>query len=101
MSPARSRTVRKPTPVENDAYGEMLRRCVKVLGHRIGRGDVEHVRIGLELVDELKAAIAVGVAELHAKGESWERIGRAAGMTRQAAQKRWGIGLMDASPADD
>lgn len=79
----------RPT-VENDAYVEMMRRCVRALGRRIGDGDVEHVGLALALRDEMDAAIAEGVRVLHEAGESWSRIGRAAGMTKQAAQQRWG-----------
>lgn len=84
------RPARHSAPVENDAYVEMMRRCVKALGRRIGGGDVEHIALALALRDLLDVAIAEGVATLHQSGESWGRIGRAAGMTRQAAQQRWG-----------
>jgi len=50
-------------------------------------GDLE------QLVDELRsiedrAAAAVSAARRH--GASWSQIGRAAGLTRQGAQQRWG-----------
>lgn len=50
-------------------------------------GDIE------QLVDELRsiedrAAAAVTTARQH--GASWSQIGRAAGLTRQGAQQRWG-----------
>lgn len=90
MRAAGTTKVRRTQPVENDAYVEMMARCVKALGRRIASGDVEHVGKALELRQALDDAIGEGIRQLHASGESWSRIGRAAGMTKQAAAQRWG-----------
>jgi hypothetical protein len=42
------------------------------------------------LADELDAAIAEAVRGLRARGYSWAEIGARLGITRQAAQQRWG-----------
>jgi hypothetical protein len=42
------------------------------------------------LADEIDAAIADAVKGLRAYGYSWAEIGSRLGITRQAAQQRWG-----------
>ena len=42
------------------------------------------------LADELDAAIAEAVKGLRGCGYSWAEIGSRLGITRQAAQQRWG-----------
>ena len=49
------------------------------------------------LADEIDAAIAEAVKGLRAYGYSWAEIGSRLGITRQAAQQRWGYNV--ASPA--
>jgi hypothetical protein len=44
----------------------------------------------LGLAEEVDAAIAGAVKGLHACGYSWGEIGSRLGITRQAAQQRWG-----------
>lgn len=76
--------------VETSSYTDMMRRCIRALGRRIGDGDVEDIGLALALRDELDQAVADGVRRLHEQGESWARIGRGAGITRQGALQRWG-----------
>lgn len=76
--------------VENDAYGDMMRRMARAYGNRIAAGDVEDIGKALAVRDYLDQQIADGVARLHDAGESWSRIGRGAGITKQAAAERWG-----------
>jgi hypothetical protein len=42
------------------------------------------------LADEIDTAIAEAVKGLRASGYSWAEIGARLGITRQAAQQRWG-----------
>ncbi len=42
------------------------------------------------LADEIDAAIGEAVKSLRARGCSWAEIGSRLGITRQAAQQRWG-----------
>ena len=44
----------------------------------------------LGLADEIDAAIAEAVTGLRSLGYSWAEIGLRLGVTRQAAQQRWG-----------
>ena len=84
------RRTREKREVENDAYCGFLARGIRALGRRIASGDVEDIGKALYLRNLLDAQIAESVRILNGKGESWERIGRGAGITRQAAQQRWG-----------
>ena len=53
-------------------------------------GDVEALILMTSLADELDAAIAEAVKGLGGCGYSWAEIGVRLGITRQAAQQRWG-----------
>ena len=57
---------------------------------RVGDGDVEALALMLGLVEEIDTAIAEAVRGLRAYGYSWAEIGARLGITRQAAQQRWG-----------
>lgn len=76
--------------VENGAYAAFARRIIRAHGRRIATGDVEAladlVRLSLDVDDAIQAAV-VG---LRAFGYSWAEIGQRLGITRQAAQQRFG-----------
>ena len=55
-----------------------------------GDGDVEALALMLGLAEEIDTAIAEAVKGLHRCGYSWAEIGSRLGITRQAAQQRWG-----------
>lgn len=78
--------------VENAEYLAMVRRILRAMGSRVGDGDLDTLAEMLALREELDERIAETVRSLH--GEkwqySWAQIGRAVGITRQAAQQRWG-----------
>ncbi|MGP4105308.1 hypothetical protein [Nonomuraea sp. KM90] len=76
--------------VENDQYAAFLRRAIRAYGRRIATGDVEALSDALALSTELDTAIGQAVAGLRAQGYSWADIARPLGITRQAAQQRWG-----------
>lgn len=76
--------------VENDEYTGFVRRAVRALGRRVASGDVETLPRLAELSAELDAVIADAVIGLRAAGYSWAEIGARLGVTRQAAQQRWG-----------
>jgi hypothetical protein len=59
-------------------------------GRRVGDGDVEALILMTSLADEIDAAMAEAVKGLRAGGYSWAEIGSRLGITRQAAQQRWG-----------
>lgn len=76
--------------VENDEYTAFARRILRACSRRVGDGDVEALALMLGLADEIDTAIAEAVNGLRACGYSWAEIGSRLGITRQAAQQRWG-----------
>ncbi len=91
-------TVNKPlTPkrhtrvVENDEYAAFLRRVIAAYSRRVAAGDIEAVPEMVRLSNDVDAAIRDAITELRARhGYSWADIGLRLGVTRQAAQQRWG-----------
>ena len=68
----------------------MLRRMVAAAGKRVAEADVEDLVELMGIRDDLDAAIARGIAGLREDGYTWQSIGDALGVTRQAALMRWG-----------
>jgi hypothetical protein len=76
--------------VENDEYGAFVRRILRAYSRRVADGDVEALIAMTSLAAELDAAIAEAVRGLRSYGYSWAEISSRLGITRQAAQQRWG-----------
>jgi hypothetical protein len=96
-SPAGQNTVNKSlTPhrdgrvVENDEYAAFTRRILRAYARRVADGDVEALIAMTGLAAEIDAAIRQAVTGLRSFGYSWADIGSRLGITRQAAQQRWG-----------
>jgi hypothetical protein len=84
----RARRVRRV--VENDEYAAFIRRVITAYSRRVAAGDVEALHDLVTLSDQLDTAIAHAVLGLRAFGYSWADIANRLGITRQAAQQRWG-----------
>jgi hypothetical protein len=96
-SPADQNTVKNPlTPnrpgrvVENGEYAAFARRILRAYARRVAEGDVEALIMMTGLADEIDTAISQAVKGLREFGYSWAEIGARLGVTRQAAQQRWG-----------
>ncbi|MEV6524667.1 hypothetical protein AB0M43_22180 [Longispora sp. NPDC051575] len=76
--------------VENDAFAKFARRIVRAHGRRVASGDVEGLTDLVNLSAELDAALLNAVEGLRDFGYSWAEIGARLGISRQAAQQRWG-----------
>ena len=76
--------------VENDQYAAFARRILRAYARRVADGDVEALIAMTGLAAEIDAAIGQAVTGLRAFGYSWAEIGSRLGITRQAAQQRWG-----------
>lgn len=85
LTPKRRRTV-----AENDEYAAFLRRAIRAFGRRIASGDIDALADAAFLSDQLDAAIKTAIKGLRERDYSWADIGRQLGVTRQAAQQRWG-----------
>jgi len=76
--------------VENDSYAAFAARVVRAYARRVGAGDVEALAPMLDLSRALDDAIGAAVTGLRGFGYSWAEIATRLGVTRQAAQQRWG-----------
>lgn len=83
---------------DHGEYFAFARRTVRALARRVGSSDPDDLALMLELKNELDAGLRRAVDDLRAAGFSWAEIANPLGMTRQAAQQRWGI---DDSPTLD
>ena len=76
--------------VENDEYAAFARRVLRAYARRVADGDVEALILMFGLAAEIDTAITEAVKGLRTSGYSWAEIGTRFGITRQAAQQRWG-----------
>ncbi|WP_432049537.1 hypothetical protein [Verrucosispora sp. NA02020] len=76
--------------VENDEFAAFARRIIRAHGRRVATGDVEALRDLVALSAVIDEAITDAVVGLRAFGYSWAEIGQRLGISRQAAQQRWG-----------
>ena len=76
--------------VENDQFAAFAKRIIRAHGRRVADGDVEALRDLVALSAELDRAITDAVVGLRQFGYSWAEIGQRLGISRQAAQQRWG-----------
>ena len=90
VNPALTANRRNRARVENDDYAAFARRIVAAHGRRIAAGDVERLRDLVDLAQKVDRATATAVAGLRRAGFSWAEIATRLGISRQAAQQRWG-----------
>ncbi len=81
---------RRRRPVENDEYARFLQRVMRAYARRVAGGDVDALADMAALATELDEAIAQAVTGLRKTGYSWAEIAARLGVSRQAAQQRWG-----------
>ncbi|MET8306061.1 hypothetical protein [Micromonospora sp. NPDC005173] len=81
---------RRREVVENDQFAGFARRIIRAHGRRVATGDVEALRDLVALSSVIDDAIGEAVIGLRAFGYSWAEIGQRLGISRQAAQQRWG-----------
>ena len=76
---------------ENDDYAAFLTRALRAYSRRIANGDIDALAGMATLAADLDHAMSEAITELRARhGYSWAEIGTRLGITRQAAQQRWG-----------
>ena len=84
-------TSKRPGRVrENEEYAAFARRVLRAYARRVATGDVEALTLMTDLADEIDSAVGQAVQGLRGFGYSWAEIGSRLGITRQAAQQRWG-----------
>jgi hypothetical protein len=75
---------------ENDEYAAFTRRILRAYARRVATGDIESLTRMTHLADDVESAIRNAVIGLREFGYSWAEIGSRLGVSRQAAQQRWG-----------
>ena len=85
LTPKRARPV-----VENDDYAAFAHRILRAYARRVATGDIDALTHMTDLAREIDTAIGQAVTGLRTFGYSWAEIGTRLGVTRQAAQQRWG-----------
>jgi hypothetical protein len=81
---------RRKRVVENDEYAAFAHRVIRACSRRVAQGDIDALAAMAVLADDLDTAIRDAITGLRARGYSWADIGTRLGITRQAAQQRWG-----------
>lgn len=86
-----TKTKRRPYR-DNRDMAAFLRRVLAAYGRKVQDSDPEDLTDLLALDQELQAVLAATVTHMRTNQKfTWEAIGRAAGISRQAAQQKWGI----------
>lgn len=75
---------------EADEFGAFVRRIVRAYQRRVADRDIEALAGLAQLQRDVDEAVAAAVRGLQAEGYSWTEVGRVLGVSRQAAQQRWG-----------
>ncbi|MGO9784349.1 MAG: hypothetical protein ACLPQY_32000 [Streptosporangiaceae bacterium] len=81
---------RRGRVIENDQYAAFVRRVIAAYSRRIAAGDIDAISDMTSTAAELDDAISQAVTGLRAAGYSWADIAARLGVSRQAAQQRWG-----------
>jgi hypothetical protein len=81
---------RRRRTVENDQYARFVRRVVRAYARRVAGGDIDVLADMTGLATGLDEAIAQAAIGLRETGYSWTEIAARLGVSRQAAQQRWG-----------
>jgi hypothetical protein len=95
MTTRDGKPVRRKRParmVETDKFDAFARRILRAYGRRVAVGDIEALRSLVDLGAEIDATVRLAVTSLHASPYkySWSEIGDRLGVSRQAAQMRFG-----------
>lgn len=90
VKPALTRRKRPKRDVENDQFDAFVRRILRAYARRVASGDVEALRTLVTLTSELDATVRLAVAGLREVPYSWAEIANRLGVSRQAAQMRYG-----------
>lgn len=75
---------------ETDEFGAFVRRIVRAYRRRVAAQDIEGLAGLVALRGDLDEAIVAAVGELRRQDYSWTDVARVLGVTRQAAQQRYG-----------
>lgn len=86
---------------ETPEFAAMVRRVITAHGRRVADADPEDLGELAALHDAVEAALRTAVDGQRDAGASWARIALGLGITKQAAQQRFGHGRPAAQPTRD
>jgi len=84
--------------VETSEWLGMLARMIRAAGKRVADADEHELSRLVDMRDELERAIKVAIDGQRRIGRSWDHVGRALGISRQGAFKRYGQSTGCATP---
>src|SRR5215472_11364591 len=85
-----TRRKRAKRVVDNSQYASFARRVVKAYARRVADGDIAALRELAVFVSDVDDATREAVTGLRRWGYSWFDIASQVGVSKQAAQQRWG-----------
>jgi hypothetical protein len=85
--------------VDTEAYLTMLERLLAAAHRRVGQSDVDELRVLARLSRSIEDLQTEAVRRLRAESVTWDDIGTATGVTRQAALMKWKPRLSTRSPS--
>ncbi len=86
--------------MENSEFDAFARRIVRAYARRVASGDIEALVALRQLASTVETATADAVQGLRSFGYSWADIAARLGVSRQAAQMRWGAHPTDCGRLD-
>ena len=97
LTPKRRTRIRRY--VENPDYAGFVSRVLRAHGRRVAEGDIEGLAELVGLANQLDTAITEAIAGLRATGYTWADVALRLGISRQAAQQKWGKALTPTQPS--
>jgi hypothetical protein len=97
LTPKRRNRDRRYT--ENTDYAAFASRVLKAHGRRVAEGDIEGLTELVNLTRQLDEAITNAISGLRTLGYTWADVALRLGITRQAAQQKWGNTLKPVTPS--
>jgi hypothetical protein len=88
----RSLTAKRRRVTENGEYAAFIHCVIRAYGRRVAAGDIDAITHMAAIAVDCDIAISEAITGLRAMGYSWADIAARLGITRQAAQQRWGTG---------
>jgi len=76
--------------VENPQYAAFVGRILRAYARRVAAGDIEALRSMVALRSDVDTAVRTAVDGLRSVGYSWSEVGFRLGISKQAAQMRYG-----------
>jgi hypothetical protein len=98
--PHTPRRKREKTATDNTEFDAFVRRIVRAYARRVANGDIESIAALRHLSSTVDTATRDAVRGLRTFGYSWTDIAARVGITRQAAQMRWGSHPSDCGRLD-